>query len=873
VTTKRAKPRAPLRAADRAGAQDVTPEDESPRLFLWLGLAWLVGFSLYYYSFTLPNNHLGRLEILFMLPSVLPVSALGSAQWGNLWQRADLIGVALLIWVGAWGLGELTLRAMRLEIERVSLERTYFAMALGLCAVSLLTLGLGLAGLLNRWIFIGVFAAAVVTECALRFGHLYVGSAQWRTSLPSASEKPGRGRRQAGGRQETVQAGSLPYVGVPFASYRTLFWIALIVVVPFLFVMWFGSMTPDAEFDVRSYHFEGPKEYFQNGRITFLPHNVYTNFPFLSEMFALLGMVIEGDWYWGAVAGKSALFAFVPLTALGLFAAGRRWFSPAAGILAAVVYLTTPWIDRVTLQALAEGSLTFFLFATLFAAMRTIERMHGGLSARRWSLMTGLLAGAGMACKYTGLMQVVIPAAIGLVGGWWFFERQRDVAGESDESRLDEASRRREPAGMTARQTTGDEGLLETRRLTPAARSQSAHVRSLVMNLALFAAGVALTTGPWLLKNVVFTGNPVYPLAYTMFGGRDWTPALNAKFVPAHSPHDHHPLDLGTKFIDVMADNDWSSPLLFALAPCALLAVRGRRISLAVGVLVVYLIVTYWAFTHRIDRFWVPLIPAAALLAGVGAAWSSSRAWVWSATVVIGLAVWFNLGMEAGTGVCSGICGYNAYLSDRQASRRTAEGVNFFVAYMNRALPAGSKVLCVGDQEVFDARFPVVYNTVFNPSFFQAWCAAPTAPPGTSERDWPLKPAPDILAKLHAEGVTHVYVNWDWIRRYRDPSNYGYTDFVRPDRFDRLVSEGVLRSPVSLGCMNLEKTKPQEKETFRNSIPFAKQCDNGRRVLFTGTFDALSDDEMDRLKAFGPSLFTKSDGNEVLINAQLFPVK
>jgi hypothetical protein len=304
-----------------------------------------------------------------------------------------------------------------------------------------------------------------------------------------------------------------------------------------------------------------------------------------------------------------------------------------------------------------------------------------------------------------------------------------------------------------------------------------------------------------------------------------------------------------------------------------LLAVRGRRISLAVGVLVVYLIVTYWAFTHRIDRFWVPLIPAAALLAGVGAAWSSSRAWVWSAAVVIGLAVWFNLGMEAGTGVCSGICGYNAYLSDRQASRRTAEGVNFFVAYMNRALPAGSKVLCVGDQEVFDARFPVVYNTVFNPSFFQAWCAAPTAPPGTTERDWPLKPAPDILAKLHAEGITHVYVNWDWIRRYRDPSNYGYTDFVRPDRFDRLVSEGVLRSPVSLGCMNMEKMTPQEKETFRNSIPFAKQCDNGRRVLFTGTFDALSDDEMDRLKAFGPSLFTKSDGNEVLINAQLFPVK
>ncbi len=72
--------------------------------------------------------------------------------------------------------------------------------------------------------------------------------------------------------------------------------------------MWLGSMTPDVDFDVGTYHFEGPKEYFQNGRITFLPHNVYTNFPFLTEMFALLGMVLHGDWYWGAVAGKCASF-------------------------------------------------------------------------------------------------------------------------------------------------------------------------------------------------------------------------------------------------------------------------------------------------------------------------------------------------------------------------------------------------------------------------------------------------------------------------------------------------------------------------------------------------------------------------------------
>ena len=50
-----------------------------------------------------------------------------------------------------------------------------------------------------------------------------------------------------------------------------------------------GSMLPAIDFDVLEYHLQGPKEYFQAGRIAFLPHNVYTNMPFGVEMLHLLG--------------------------------------------------------------------------------------------------------------------------------------------------------------------------------------------------------------------------------------------------------------------------------------------------------------------------------------------------------------------------------------------------------------------------------------------------------------------------------------------------------------------------------------------------------------------------------------------------------
>ncbi len=228
------------------------------------------------------------------------------------------------------------------------------------------------------------------------------------------------------------------------------------------------------------------------------------------------------------------------------------------------------------------------------------------------------------------------------------------------------------------------------------------------------------------------------------------------------------------------------------------------------------------------------MIPVVALLAGVGAARSGTRLWVWGGGILIALAVWFNFGIVAGTQ----FCGNNALLSDRQEARRTAEAVHPYMAYLNGALPKGAKVLWVGDAEVFDARFPVVYNTVCNRSIFQEWFAAEA--PGTSERDLPLKPTSEILAKLHAEGITHVFVNWDWIRHYRQPDDYGYTDFVSPDRFVQLVNAGVLSPPITLGMMSEDGMSELAVAAYEVSLPFAKQTDDGRTVLFVGEVrDAL----------------------------------
>src|SRR5581483_2819300 len=192
----------------------------------------------------------------------------------------------------------------------------------------------------------------------------------------------------------------------------------LMMTIPFLIAMLLGSVSPPTDFDVKEYHLGGPKEWFQLGRMTFLDHNVYTSFPFLTEMLLLDGMVVYGDWYWGGVTGQCVLMLFEPLTALGLWCFGRRFWSNTAGNLAALVYISTPWVYRISIIAYAEGGLTAYLFAACYAASLASGgrkppvaiantqvpdlsfQISTGGSRPPIPLFAGLLAASAMACNY-----------------------------------------------------------------------------------------------------------------------------------------------------------------------------------------------------------------------------------------------------------------------------------------------------------------------------------------------------------------------------------------------------------------------------------------------------------------------------------------
>jgi hypothetical protein len=410
----------------------------------------------------------------------------------------------------------------------------------------------------------------------------------------------------------------------------------------------------------------------------------------------------------------------------------KRIGSDRAAWVAAVAYLTTPWIYRLGVLPYVEGPLCFDHAALIWA----VVRFSGALKtdSRRLSpaLLVGLLAGGAMAIKYPALVSAIIPFS-----AWAIWESWRS--------------------------------------------------RSFQIAIA-FGLGVGLVMAPWLGKNVVDTGNPVYPLGYKVFGGRHWDPARDAKWSAAHGPKPIVAREFVRSIVDVAGRSDWQSPVFAALVPLAFLRPGWRKPAGWLAVDSAYVFLTWWLFTHRLDRFWLPILPPLAILAGLGSDWvgPSPRWWLrWGWTGWLGGLLL--IAVTTSAVYCStALAGLNEWMGDLERLRvEVPRMVNPPLSRLDAELPVGARPLLVAQAAVFHLNRPIVYNTVFNDETIETIARGRTPT--------------EIAGELRRLGVTHVYVDWFEVERYRSPGNYGFTPFVTPALFASLVKAGVLKSPTRIG--------------------------------------------------------------------------
>ncbi|WP_162006740.1 ArnT family glycosyltransferase [Roseimaritima sediminicola] len=657
-----------------------------------------------------------RVLLLFAPESILEGWFAGPVSGAGLLQRMKVLAVAAGVLTLAWVCGRWLLSAappFSTRSESTSwgrrAEALAMALAVGLSMHSLVVFAVGLAGGIGRWWSGPLVAVATLALTAVAAGLLR------RRSVP-ASEPASESAAETA--SETATSGA----AFAWADYVALFAgvvLALVVVA--------RALLPPAEYDVREYHLQAPKEWSQQGQIVFLPHNIYSSMPMAAEMQALATMdwwriaTNDSPWWWGALSGKVVIAVYALLAAVLSACAVARFAGRTAGLWTAALALAMPEMIEGAALGLIDAAVACYLAAGVLIVVITLQHRDENKNvAAGWA---GFFAGSALACKYPALVFVVLP--LGLACWFW----QSDVR---------------------------------------AARRASA--------LLCFALVAGIVAGPWFLKNLVQTGNPVYPLLGEVFGGRSFSQQQIQQWDRGHAtgPMSWQELTAAAARLSWQAKGQ-----SLLLVPLALLALADRwwqrPVRWAAGGLLLSLLL-WWLLTHRIARFLVPVLPLLFLLAGAG--WHVLRQRLGTrAAVGIGA---FGIALN-GLMISGPLLGDVRLAVDLSALRvdRTAEGpsrVGAHVRYVNQRLQRSDRVLSVGDAAVFDFEVPVDYSTTFDDSPLTAITS--TLP----ESQW--------HEAFEQAGWTHVLVHWGEIQRLR--STYGFDPRITPELFERLEQAGVL---------------------------------------------------------------------------------
>ena len=349
-------------------------------------------------------------------------------------------------------------------------------------------------------------------------------------------------------------------------------WLGLIVV-PFLAVAVLAAFMPPGllwgdepnSYDVIEYHMQIPREWFEAGRILPLHHNVFSYFPFNVEMHYLLAMHLRGGPWAGMYLAQLMHVAMIVLAVVAI--AG---FVGRAGIRAVWLAAATPWLTLLAPVAYNEGGLLLFgalaigwTWRSIMARGTGVPPVHG-----RDGHATLALAGvmAGLAC---GVKLTAVPMLLAAI-----------------------------PMAFSAAMLL---------------RKEKACLRP----VGAFVLCGLLVFSPWLIRNFIWTRNPVFPEAMSLLGRAHFGPEQVERWRLAYVPPPaQRSLNarLAASWEQIFADWRYG----FVLIPVGLFAIlRGRqRHQSAFLVLLLLMWFIFWLFfTHLQSRFFVLAIPVLALLA------------------------------------------------------------------------------------------------------------------------------------------------------------------------------------------------------------------------------------------------------------------
>jgi len=497
-------------------------------------------------------------------------------------------------------------------------------------------------------------------------------------------------------------------------QWRRCPWAAAAVLLPLGILLWLAWVPPH-QYDSLVYHLALPQAYLGAGRLITVDHLIFSHFPQNAEMLFSLALALHCD-----LLAQMLMWLATALCAAWLWAvcpdsvpAEVRWLACAllATHTAVMLLASTTYVEPLVMLWTTAAAISFG---------RWLDEENGALT-RRWLVLSALFSGLALGTKYV--------------------------------------------AGATA-------GVLGATLLGRLACARAGQRLRRGADLGIFVATVTAVFAPWLIKNAVNVGNPVFPFFYRFFASSraGWEGASAQGYFhvlteygfggPWYQALAHLPVQLlgnSLRFgggMDVLGDMGWE--LCFWSLPVAIWASRNsealRRLLVFCGF---YLGI--WFSTGVVLRFLVVLAPLLCLAAawGLRALWTrlnrAGRAVLASGVGLLTathLLVFFFV--HAVFGSAAPLLG----LEDRQVflSRR----LEYYpcARWAEENLDRNDRILIVGEQRGYYVKQPHAATTVNAPNRFLAWAEQADSPGAYARR-------------LKAEGLGYVLLVPHEARRLR----------------------------------------------------------------------------------------------------------
>lgn len=319
-----------------------------------------------------------------------------------------------------------------------------------------------------------------------------------------------------------------------------------------------GALVPPIFFDALTYHLAVPFNYIQHHRIVPIPYNFYSNFPLTIEMIYGVAMLLQSD-----ILAKLINFSMGILIMFAVYTFSRKYFTNnRIALLAATIFYTIPMVGTMSSTAYIDLGFTLFNILAIFTLIHWFSN-----NKKRWLILSGIFCGLSLGTKYTGAFTFII-LIMGIV----------------------------------------IKSLIDKKRLLLIIKSI----------LAFSAISIAIFL-PWAIKNFAFTGNPVYPALYNIFGGRNWDINCNQRLLTeVRRPGMGYQLRnyLVLPWNLTMYDQHFApggpfgilGPLFLAFLPLLLFFRNiGRPLKYLILFSISYFIL--WAFSTQVTRHLLPIFP------------------------------------------------------------------------------------------------------------------------------------------------------------------------------------------------------------------------------------------------------------------------